>query len=145
MLPCSNRLEVIVLDENKIKLMTKLSTYENKDGKEDIYLSKYYKTDYVRFQMLKSIVTVTIGYVLLLLMYLLYKMEFLIKNAVVLNYKLMGGYILGFYILIVAVYAIGSAIAYSIKYDSSRKKLARYFRLLKRLERFYNKDETRES
>ena len=134
-----------MLDENKIKLMTKLSIYEKKDGKEDIYLSKYYKTDYVRMQMLKSIVSVTIGYVLLLLMYFTHKMEFMIKNAVVLNYKLMGAYILGIYIIILAVYVLGTIIAYSVKYDKSRKKLTRYFRLLKSLERSYSKEVTRES
>lgn len=134
-----------MLDENKIKLMTKLSIYENKKGKEDIYLSKYYKTDYVRMQMLKTVVSVTIGYVLLLLMYFTYKMEFLIKNAVVLNYKLMGAYILGIYIIILAVYILGTTIAYSVKYDKSRKKLTRYFRMLKSLERSYGKEVTRES
>jgi hypothetical protein len=51
-----------MLDYKKIRLMTKLAVYEKKDGKEDIHLSKYYKTDYVRYQVLKAIITSTIGY-----------------------------------------------------------------------------------
>jgi len=118
--------------------MTKLAVYEKKEGKEDIYLSKYYKTDYVRFQILKSIISATVGYALILAMIALYKMEYLVKNAVSLNYKLIGTYVLGFYIITITVYGLGTFLIYSIKYDASRKKLSRYFKLLKRLEKLYN-------
>lgn len=127
-----------MLNFKKIRLMTKLAVYEKKDGKEDIYLSKYYKTDYVRFQVLKSIITATIGYGLIIGLIAFYKMEYLIKNAVVLDYKTLGTYILGFYLMTITIYGLGSMILYSMKYDASRKKLSRYFKLLKRLEKLYN-------
>lgn len=133
-----------MLNFKKIRLMTKLAVYEKKEGKEDIYLSKYYKTDYVRLQVLKSIISTTIGYGLIIAMIAFYKMEFLIKNAVVLNYKLIGTYILGFYLMLITVYGLGSLLYYSMKYDASRKKLSKYFRLLKRLEKIY-KDSAHES
>lgn len=126
-----------MLNSKKIRLMTKLAVYETKEGKEDIHLSKYYKTDYVRFQVLKSVISATVGYLLILLLVVMYKMEYLIKNAVVLNYKMIGNYVLGIYIMIVTVYGLGSVLVYSRKYDASRKKLARYFKLLKRLSRIY--------
>jgi uncharacterized membrane protein (Fun14 family) len=127
-----------MLNFKKIRLMTKLAVYEKKDGKEDIYLSKYYKTDYVRFQVLKSIITATIGYGLIIGLIAFYKMEYLIKNAVVLDYKTLGTYILGFYLMTITIYGLGSMILYSMKYDASRKKLSRYFKLLKILEKLYN-------
>jgi hypothetical protein len=133
-----------MLNNNKIRLMTKLALYENKEGKEDISLSKYYKTDYVRYQAIKSIISATIGYALILVLVFLYKSEYLIKNAVTLDYKSLGTFILGIYILIIAVYGLGSVLGYSIKYDLSRKKLSRYFKLLKHLNKIY-KDETPES
>jgi hypothetical protein len=124
--------------------MTKLALYENKEGKEDIRLSKYYKTDYVRYQAIKSIISATFGYALILVLIFLYKSEYIIKNAVGLDYKTIGTYILAFYIIVVAIYGLGSLVGYSIKYDISRKKLGRYFKLLKRLNKIYN-DETPES
>jgi hypothetical protein len=124
--------------------MTKLAVYEKKDGKEDIHLSKYYKTDYVRFQTLKSIITATIGYALILALIAFYRLEYLIKNAVVLDYKLIGTYVLGFYLMTITLYGLGSIAGYSMKYDASRKKLSRYFKLLKRLEKVYN-ESTHES
>lgn len=133
-----------MLNNNKIRLMTKLAVYESKEGKEDISLSKYYKTDYVRYQTIKSIISVTFGYALILVLVFMYKSEEIIKKAVTLDYKTIGIYILCFYIIIVAVYGLASIVGYSIKYDASRKKLGRYFKLLKRLNKIYN-DETPES
>ena len=133
-----------MLNTNKVRLMTKLALYETKEGKEDIRLSKYYKTDYVRYQVIKSIICATFGYALILLLIFIYKSESLIRDAVTLNYKIIGTYILGIYIIVVAIYGLGAMVGYSIKYDLSRKKLSRYYKLLKRLNKIYN-EETPES
>lgn len=137
-------MEEIMLNNRKIRIMTKLAIYENKKGKEDIHLSKYYKTDYVRFQVLKSIICTTIAYALILAMIFMYHMQYIIKYAVKLDYKTIGTYVLGIYILLISIYGLGSLIGYSFRYDASRKKLARYFKLLKRLSKVY-KEETPES
>jgi len=137
-------MEEAMLNNDKIRLMTKLALYESKTGKEDIRLSKYYKPDYVRYQVIKSIISATIGYALILALIMLYKSEYLIKNAVKLDYKTIGLYLLGFYIIIVAIYGLSSIVIYSRKYDISRKKLGRYYKLLKRLEKMYG-DETTDS
>lgn len=127
-----------MLNSKKIRLMTKLAVYENKDGKEDIHLSKYYKTDYVRYQTLKSIISATVGYILILLLVGLYQMEFIIKNAVTLDYKTIGAYILGIYIMVITVYGLGSILIFSLRYDKSRKKLSKYYKLLRRLNKVYS-------
>lgn len=132
-----------MLNNDRIRLMTKLALYEGKEGKEDIRLSKYYKTDYVRYEIIKSIICATLGYALILLLIFLYRSEYIIANAVTLDYKSIGVYILGIYIMIVSAYGLGTAVAYSIKYDRSRKKLSRYYKLLQRLSKIYN-DETPE-
>ena len=133
-----------MINTNKVKLMTKLALYETKEGKEDIRLSKYYKTDYVRYQVIKSMISATIGYALILLLLFIYKAEYLIKKAVTLDYKTIGTYVLGIYIIVIALYGLGSSLGYALKYDISRKKLSRYYKLLKRLNKIYN-DETPES
>lgn len=129
-----------MLNNDRIKLMTKLAFYETEEGKEDIRLSKYYRTDYVRYQTIKSIICATIGYVLILVLIVLYKSEYLIGNAVTLDYKAMGTNALGIYIMIISAYGVGSAVYYSITYDRSRKKLGKYYKLLKRLNTMYNEE-----
>lgn len=129
-----------MLNTNKVRLMTKLALYETKEGKEDIRLSKYYKTDYVRFQVIKSIICATIGYAFILFLLFIYKAEYIIRKAVTLDYKTIGIYILGIYIIVIALYGLGSSAGYAIKYDLSRKKLSRYYKLLKRLNKIYNEE-----
>jgi hypothetical protein len=133
-----------MLNNDRIRLMTKLALYEDKEGKEDIRLSKYYKTDYVRYEMLKSIIFVTFAYALILGLLIMYKSEYIIKNAMNQNYELRGIQIFGCYAILVVVYGVGSALFHSYKYDRSRKKLGRYYKLLKRLNKLY-KEETPEA
>ncbi len=129
-----------MLNTDKVRLMTKLAVYETKVGREDIRLSKYYKTDYVRYQVIKSIICATVGYALILLLILIYQSEYIIKNAVTLDYRMVGTYALGIYIIVAALYGLGASVGYSIKYDLSRKKLSRYYKLLKRLNKIYNEE-----
>jgi len=135
-------MEETMLNNEKIRLMTKLALFESKTGKQEIRLSKYYKPDYVRYQVIKSIISATVGYALVLALIILYKSEYLIKNAVKLDYKTIGLYLLGFYIIVVAIYGLSSIVIYSRKYDLSRKKLGRYYKLLKRLEKMYGDEST---
>lgn len=130
-----------MLNNEKIRVMTKLSIYENKSGKEDIKLSQYYKTDYVRLQILNTLVFVTIGYMLLLVMIGAYQSEYLIKEAVNLDYEAIGTYIIGIYVMILTIYILGVVIGYNIKYETSKKKLLGYSKGLKYLQKLYDEED----
>lgn len=129
-----------MLNNHKIRLMTKLSIYEKKDGKEDIRLGRYYRVDYVRYQLLKTIVAVTFGYLILVLMAILYNMEYLIAEAVRLDYAAIGRTLLGIYLVLVLAFSGIAVLGYTIKYNRSRKKLAKYYRMLKRLRTIYREE-----
>ncbi len=126
-----------MLNNKKIRTMTKLALYEQMDGKEDIRMGKYYKTDYVRLQVLKTVVNVTVGYILILVLIGMYKAEYIISNLVTFDFVRIGQYILGFYIMMMAVFVTGSILGYSLKYDKSRKDLSKYYKSLKKLSSFY--------
>lgn len=134
-----------MINIRKTRLMTKLALYETGEGREDIRLSKYYKTDYVRLQILKTVLAVTIGYILILLMVGLYKSEYLIAEAVNLDYRSIGITVLVIYIILLTIYIVGTIIGYSIKYDLSRGKLTRYFRLLNIMKKIYREEEGSEA
>lgn len=129
-----------MLNNRKIRLMTKLAIYEKEDGKEDIRLGKYYRVDYVRYQLLKTIVAVTCGYLILVLMTILYYMEYLIAEAVKLDYAAIGRTLLGVYLVLLLAFSGIAVLGYTIKYNRSRKKLAKYYRMLKRLRTIYREE-----
>lgn len=129
-----------MVNMRKVRLMTKLAIYEKTEGKEDIKLGKYFRRDYVRLKVLHNIVAVTIGYLLVLAMIIAYQMEDLIREAVNLDYIGIGKIILGVYIIVVTIYTMAAMVGYGLYYDYSRKKLAKYFRMLRRLRSLYQEE-----
>jgi hypothetical protein len=125
-----------MLNNEKINIMSRLALYEQKN-KEDIRMSKYYKNDFIRLQVLKTVVSVTLGYFFILLMIGIYKAEYIISQAVTLDYVGIGKIILTIYILLLFVYTIITILVCSYKYDKSRRNLSGYYKFLKRLDRIY--------
>jgi len=134
-----------MFDKNKVRVMTKLAIYEKKTGRYDVKLAKFFRSDYVHFHVLRTLISVTIGYALLLLMAAIYKSDYLIAEAVVLDYAGIGKAILTIYIYILVIFAVGSSIGYFIAYNVSRKRLSGYFNLLKKLKKYYKFQRTVEA
>lgn len=129
-----------MVNNRKVRLMTRLAIYEENEGKEDIRLSKYYRADYIRLNVLRSIVAVTVGYLLIVLIIAVYNSEYLIREAVTLDYRSILVRFAGTYILILTVYIALCMIGYLVKYSNSRKKLTKYFRMLRRLRSIYREE-----
>ena len=53
-----------MLNEDKVKLMTRMAMYESKEGAEDFKISSYYRKDYSSFHTIVTIIWVTIGYMI---------------------------------------------------------------------------------
>lgn len=129
-----------MLNNDKIRTMTKLAVYEEIKGKEDLKMANYYKTDYVRLQVLKTSVSATLGYVLILLLITMYKADYIIAKVVTLDFVRIGQLVLGFYIIIMAIYITSTIIWYNYKYNKSRKNLSKYNKMLKKLINFYQQE-----
>ena len=59
-----------MLNNQKIKKMHKLAVYESGVGKEDLAVSNYYRSDYIGLALIKNFFLTTIGYGILLMIYL---------------------------------------------------------------------------
>ena len=129
-----------MVNTRKVRLMTKLAIYEKKEGKEDIKLGKFFRRDFVRMKILQNLIAVTVGFVLVLAMMVAYHMEYLIREAVNLDYIGIGKAILGAYVILVTIYLMAAMVGYSFYYDYSRKKLAKYFRMLRKLHSMYQEE-----
>ena len=130
-----------MVNTQKTRLMTKCAIYEKHAGKEDIYMSKYFKADYVRWNIVKTIIYVTIGYLALWGMYFLYNLNEYIEQAFMIDYKSYGMKMLGFYIALLAIYIGICWISYSAKYRRSRAGLAKYYKVLGKINKLNEKDE----
>jgi uncharacterized BrkB/YihY/UPF0761 family membrane protein len=127
-----------LLNENKVKMMTKMAIYEKNEGRKMIKTAKYFKSDYIAFGVLRTLITTTIAFIIMLVMGVLYNIDKIITDINNLDYSAIVTGIIICYIVMLILFSVIALIVYGRQYDNSRKGLKRYFSRLNKLERFYN-------
>ena len=134
-----------MLNERKIRIMTKAAIYEKREGVEDLKINTYYHSDYVRMNLLKTLVGVTICAILICGVYILYEAEFLVANIMEMDIPAFCMSLLAKYILVLIVYAVVSIVYYNWKYLSARKRVKGYYGALKKIDALSGAGEQGES
>ncbi len=129
-----------MLNESKIKMMTKMAIYEKNEGKDMTRNSKYYKTDYVAFAVFKSIITSTIAFIILAAMIVFMNLNKIVEQASSLDYAQIAKVIVIYYFSMIVIFGIISGCVALYQYNQSREGLKKYFSRLSKLERFYKKN-----
>lgn len=127
-----------MLNENKVKMMTKMAIYEKNEGKRMIKNARYFKGDYVAFGILKTLIATTFAYIIMVVLYALCNAQALVEAVNTLDYAAVGRKIALYYVIMVVIFSVISGIVYHHQYEKSRAGLKRYFSRLNKLERFYN-------
>ena len=122
-----------MVDEKKTILMTKLAIFEKHEKNKSLVVSKYYRRDYVRYNVLKTWVAATIlywsivaGYVFMAFDSILEKLNDLDYFGIV--YKMLGGYV-----IVCLVYFLFATILYNYRYKKAKGGLTEYNATLKAL------------
>ena len=129
-----------MLNESKIKIMTYLAKEEQKNKGEDFRIMDYYKYDYIRYHLIKNFLSVSVGYVIVLGLVALYKSEYLIANAILLDYKSIAVAAVGIYLLVLIGYSVMTALICSARYDKCKAHVGKYYKLLELLRKFYDNE-----
>ena len=67
-----------MLNEERIILMTQMASYEANEGKKNVAIGSYFRSDYIGWQVLKSIISATIAFIVVFAMYIFYDFEHVI-------------------------------------------------------------------
>lgn len=121
--------------------MTKMASYEEGEGKENIPIKQYYRRDYVSFGMLKTFLTSTIAFGILCLCWILYQMENITE---VLNGSELTSYgisILVKYLIFSVVYQVIAFLVYNRRYTKATASVKSYYTLLRRVQKLQEKEE----
>ena len=127
-----------VLNENKVKMMTRMAIYEKNEGKKMLRTAKFFKGDYVSLAVLKSTIATTFAFIIVALMVVLCNTESIIRQINSMDYVALGKKIIVYYVLALIVYAVISGIYSAYQYDKTRSGIKKYVMRLNKLERFYN-------
>ena len=122
-----------MLNEERIRLMTRMAAYEEHEGKKDIAISGYFRGDYISFQLLKSAIYATVGFALAVAMYVLYNMETFLEDFYKMDVVEFLKDILSKYCLVIAIYLVISYFVYSYRYHKAKRHVKQYNQLLRTL------------
>lgn len=130
-----------MLSEEKIRIMIRLSDYEQNKGRTDFERTRYFKLDYIRMQILKTLVSVSAAVFLVVLLIGLYHMEYIITNALVINYAGMARYFLVIYILLLLLFTFVTVSVSSVQYEASKNRVKEYYTDLQELIGYYDRED----
>ncbi|WP_026650827.1 hypothetical protein [Butyrivibrio proteoclasticus] len=130
-----------MLNEERVILMTKMTAFIDREGKKNDAINSYFKSDYIGFNVLKSVISATIVFAIFMATYVLYNFEEVLSNLYnEENLLAIGRRFLIYYLLLVGVYSLASYVIYSYRYSRMRKSMKAYYGDLKKLARMYEKE-----
>lgn len=133
-----------MLSEERIRKMIRLSDYENGLGSTDLKRTHYWRMDYVRLQLLKTILAVLVSFLLVLVLMALYNLEYVLQHVLELPYReiLIYGGIATVVVGIVALFV--TARLAGREYDESKSRVKEYYATLRELTGLYEEEEGQE-
>ena len=127
-----------MVNEEKVILMTKIAMYKESLGREDLEKGKYFQSDYVKLNCLKTIVSSTVLFVVFA--------ADIVEKLTELDYVKVASSIVGGYAVVCIAFALFAWVLYTYRYMKAKPKLIKYNQNLKKLIEFYeNEDGTRRS
>lgn len=129
-----------MLNEERVILMTRMTSFTQHEGKKDTEINQYFRSDYVGLQVLKSALCATAAYIILFISYMLLSFDKVMQNLYNMDLVAQGRKFLIYYIILVGGYSVVSYIIYSFRYARMRKNMKTYYTNLKRLNKMYEKE-----
>jgi hypothetical protein len=115
-----------VVDENKVRLMTRLAIYEKNEKDKGLIRSKYFQGDYVRYNVLKTMVTSTIVYWGVVCYYAFMNFDSLLARVSDVDYFDVMYKLIGWYVAFCVVYFLIATLLYNYRYNKSKEGLIQY-------------------
>lgn len=126
-----------MINENKIKYMTKAAIFDAKEEKGDLHINHYYKSDYISYHMIRVFLGITVCYALLILMWAMLGMESLLETSDIETLIPLAVKAVMAYVMLLTVYLGLTIVIYRMRYEASRKNVREYVSNLKRLNQYY--------
>ena len=126
-----------MLNEKRIILMTKMASYETNEGKKNVAIGSYFSTDYIGWQVLKSIISASIAFVVVFGMYIFYDFEVFLTDIYKMDLLEFAKRVLTLYLWTIGIYAAISFVVYTVRYSRAIKSLKVYYINLRKLSDLY--------
>ena len=122
-----------MVDERKVRLMTRLSIFEKKETNRSLVISRYFRNDYVRYNVLKTWVAATVVYWSVVGAYVFNYFDDILAMINEIDYFDLMYKMLGWYAIFCVALCIVASFVYKFRYRKVKPGLIRYNSQLKDL------------
>lgn len=130
-----------MLNEKRVEHMVKLASYEAKKGAEEIKINSFFRKDYVSYNVLITLIWITLGYLSFAGLLCLGFLKEILANLSFSNIVILVVAIVAGYIFTVILYSIGAVRFYKKKHQVAKNGVKKHVRDLEILERMYEREE----
>lgn len=127
-----------MLNEERVILMTRMASYEKGEGRENVRIGNYFRSDYIASQVLKSIISGVVAFLLIFALYLFYNFETLMEGLYEMDLLAFARDVLIYFFATVAGYGVITYLVCTWRYAKAKKSLRCYYNNLKKLNSLYS-------
>ncbi len=127
-----------MINQDRLRLMTKMAAYEADEGKKNMAIASYFRSDYMGLQIIKSVICATLAYLIIFGLFIYYDFETYMQGIYKMDLMAFGKNVLFYYVIFVVAYCLICYIVYSIRYYKAKKSLKKYYNRLKQLSAMYD-------
>ena len=126
-----------MLNEKRIILMTKMASYEANEGKKNVAIGSFFRSDYIGWQVLKSIISASIAFIVVFGMYIFYNFERFMTEIYKMDLVEFVRTVFSYYLWTIGIYAAVSYVVYALRYGRVVRSIRVYQMNLRRLADMY--------
>lgn len=126
-----------MLSEERVILMTKLASYEEHEGKKNMKIGRYFRSDYIAVEIIKSVFCATLAFGLIFALFIFYDFEVFMQDIYKMDLISFATRILMYYGIWAASYGAVAYVVCARRYARAKKSLRLYYQNLKKLHSLY--------
>lgn len=130
-----------MVNEERIKLMTRMAAYEKEKHKKNKKIVSYFKKDYISMQILQSIVYTTIAFGIILALYVLYDFELFMKEIYQMDLFQFAKSVIIVYLIFLGIILVFTHAIALYRYNRALQSTKIYYANLKKLSDIYGEEE----
>ena len=130
-----------MVNQDRVKQLYKIAIYEQTEEKEHRQIGQYYRGDYIGKEVIKSFVTGTIAYAIMVALWIISNSELVLHQINTLEIADTVVTMIFIYIVFLGVYLFGTALVYYFRYKSNESKVDAYVEDLKVAQNMFEREE----
>ena len=130
-----------MINEERVRLMTRMAAYEQGELRNHRPIVGFFRSDYISLQLVKTVISTTIAYAVLVGLYIMYDFELFMKEIYQMDLLQFIKAMIILYLIMLGVFMLITYVVSLYRYNLSLQSTRLYYANLKKLSQLYGEEE----